>query len=208
MRFIARIFLLLLAPLALRAADLSEQVIAEMNLARTNPQQYAQIVATQTAGSHGVEGDKAFAEAIHFLSKARPLPALSSSPGMANGALSYVLSMGPIGGRGHKGPDGSQPWDRMARFGKWIGGAGEDIDYGVHDARAIVVRLIVDDGVRDRGHRKNIFNSNFHVAGAASGFHATYGSMCVIDFAVGFVETPGRVASAATTAATSHVAPL
>jgi uncharacterized protein YkwD len=103
--------------------------------------------------------------------------------------------MGPIGGRGHKGRDGSQPWDRMARFGKWIGRAGENIDYGVRDARAIVVRLIVDDGVRSRGHRKNIFSRDFRVAGAASGYHATYGGMCVINFAGGFIESAGRVAS-------------
>ena len=102
--------------------------------------------------------------------------------------------MGPIGGRGHKGSNGSQPWDRMARFGKWTGHAGENIDYGAHDARAVVVRLIVDDGVAGRGHRKNIFSREFHVAGAANGFHAAFGSMCVIDFADGFVEA-GRVAT-------------
>jgi len=187
--------MLALAPFALRASDLPEQVLAEINLARTAPQQYAQIVASQTAGSHGSEGDRAMAEAIHFLEKARPMPPLVASPGMSNSALSHVLAMGPIGGRGHQGTDGSQPWDRMARFGKWIGHAGENIDYGVHDARSIVVRLIVDDGVAGRGHRKNIFCSDFRVAGAATGFHATYGAMCVIDFATGFVETPGRVAS-------------
>jgi uncharacterized protein YkwD len=83
----------------------------------------------------------------------------------------------------------------MARFGHWIGQAGENIDYGLHDARSIVVRLIVDDGVRDRGHRKNIFNRSFTVAGAASGYHATFGAMCVIDFAGGFLEGGGRVAT-------------
>jgi uncharacterized protein YkwD len=83
----------------------------------------------------------------------------------------------------------------MARFGKWSGRAGENIDYGQHDARGTVVRLIVDAGVSGRGHRKNIFNSTFRVAGAAAGYHATYGSMCVIDFAGGFVEAAERVAS-------------
>jgi len=169
MKIIAGIFLFLLAPFALRASDLPEQVLAEINFARTAPQQYAQII-----------------------------PPLAASPGMCNSALSYVLAMGPIGGRGHKGTDGSQPWDRMARFGKWCGTAGENIDYGVHDARSIVARLIIDDGVSGRGHRKNIFSRDFHVAGAATGFHATYGAMCVIDFAGGFVEAPGRVASRTT----------
>jgi uncharacterized protein YkwD len=114
---------------------------------------------------------------------------------MCNSALSHVLEMGPVGGRGHKGANGSQPWDRMAQFGKWTGRAGENIDYGMHDARAVVVRLIVDDGVAGRGHRKNIFSREFHVAGVANGPHATFGSMCVIDFADGFVEAGSHVAT-------------
>ncbi|EDY15781.1 SCP-like extracellular [Chthoniobacter flavus Ellin428] len=195
-KFLTRLLVLALAPLAVHASDLSEQVLAEINLARTAPQQYAQIVASQAGNSHGGEGDRAVAEAVHFLQKARPLPPLTPSTGMSRGALSYVLESGPTGGRGHRGADGSLPWDRMARFGRQIGQAGENIDYGVHDARAIVIRLIVDDGVRDRGHRKNIFSSSYHVAGAATGYHATYGAMCVIDFAGGYVEGEhGRVAA-------------
>ena len=195
MKFLIYSLLLTLTTLTARASDLPEQVLAEINLARTQPQQYAQIVAAQSAGYRGIEGDRAVTEAINFLHKAHPLQALASSAGMSSSALSHVLDMGPSGARGHKGSNGSQPWDRMARFGRWIGQAGENIDYGMHDARSVVVRLIVDDGVRDRGHRKNIFNRGFTVAGAASGYHATYGAMCVIDFAGAFVETPGRVAS-------------
>lgn len=203
MKYLIRLLLLALIPAAARATDFSEQVLAEINLARTAPQQYAQIVAGHLAGYRGIEGGRVVNEAVRFLEKARPLAPLTASAGMSSCALSHVLEMGPVGGRGHKSGDGSQPWDRMARFGKWLGRAGENIDYGAHDARATVVRLIVDDGVRSRGHRKNIFNREFRVAGAASGFHATYGSMCVIDFAGGFVETPGRVATRA-----SQPAPL
>jgi uncharacterized protein YkwD len=194
-KFLFPILALALTPIATQASDLSDQVLTEINLARTAPQQYAQILASQAAGYRGVEGDRAVNEAIHFLEKAHPLPPLASSPGMCNSALSHVLEMGPVGGRGHKSANGNQPWDRMARFGKWIGHAGENIDYGVHDARSTVIRLIVDDGVSGRGHRKNIFSHDFHVAGAASGFHATFGSMCVIDFADGFSESSGPVAA-------------
>ena len=148
MKFLIPIIAVALAPLITHASDLSEQVLAEINLARTAPQQYAQIVAAQSAGYRGTEGDRAVSEAVNFLQKARPLPPLTVSAGMSSSALSHVLDMGPTGGRGHKGSNGSQPWDRMARFGRWVGQAGENIDYGNHDARSIVVRLIVDDGVR------------------------------------------------------------
>lgn len=197
MKFLTALLSLVLISSPAFAGDLAEDVIAEINLARTAPQQYAQILASRTVGYRGVEGEGVVREAIRFLEKQRPLPPLTLSPGMRNGALAHVLDMGPTGGRGHKGSNGSQPWDRIGRFGKWIGGAGENIDYGQRDARGTVVRLIVDDGVRGRGHRKNIFSSSFRVAGAAAGYHATYGGMCVIDFANGFVEAGGQVASRA-----------
>lgn len=202
-KFIARILALTLFASSAFAADLADDVIAEMNLARTAPQQYAQIVAAHTAGYRDGEAASAAREAIRFLQKQRPLPPFAVSEGIRNGALAHVLDMGPVGGRGHKGRNGSQPWDRMSRFGKWVGRAGENINYGHHDARATVVRLIVDAGVRSRGHRKNIFNSSFRVAGAAAGYHATYGSMCVIDFAGGFIESTGHVASRTTVRAGS-----
>ena len=197
MKFIARLLTLVFLATPAFAADLADEVIAEINLARTAPHQYAQIVAAHTASCRDGESASAAREAIRFLEKQRPLPPLATSQGIRSGALTHVLEMGPSGGRGHTGRDGSQPWDRMSRFGKWIGRAGENIDYGRRDARGTVVRLIVDAGVRGRGHRKNIFSSDFRVAGAAAGFHATYGSMCVIDFAGGFVETTGRVATRA-----------
>ena len=177
------------------AGDSSDDIVAEINLARTAPQQYAQILASRTAGYRGIEGEGVVRDAIHFLEKQRPLAPLTVSEGMRSSALTHVLDVGSRGGRGHVGSNGSQPPDRMERFGKWTGRWGENIDYGQRDARATVIRLIVDDGVRGRGHRKNIFSSDFHVAGSATGFSASFGSMCVIDFAAGFVEAPGRVAT-------------
>jgi uncharacterized protein YkwD len=76
----------------------------------------------------------------------------------------------------------------MAHFGAWQGFAGENIDYGHADARAIVVALIVDSGVPGHLHRANIFSRNFHVTGIAVAPHASYGTMCVMDFASGFTE--------------------
>lgn len=51
-----------------------------------------------------------------------------------------------------------------------------------------MISLIVDAGVRDRGHRKNIFMRDFGVVGVACGSHSRYGTMCVMDFAGGFIE--------------------
>ena len=162
-----------------------------MNLARTAPQQYAQIVA----GRHRGAGERAVAETVHFLEKARPLPPLTHSDGLSASALSHVLDLGPSGARGHTGRDGSTPWKRMARFGRWSGCMAENISYGESEARGIVVSLIIDAGVRGRGHRLNIFGRNLFHVGIACGSHAGYGTMCVMDFAGAFAEVEPRVAA-------------
>jgi uncharacterized protein YkwD len=40
--------------------------------------------------------------------------------------------------------------------------------------------------VKDRGHRHNLFNPKFRVAGAAIGEHKGYGTMVVVDLADAF----------------------
>ena len=195
MKFFPVLLLLpLLATAPLRADDLSAQVRAEINLARTAPRQYARIVAGHELGRRHTEGERVVEEAVRFLEKSRPLPPLTRSEGLSASALSHVLDQGPSGAFGHKGRDGSKPGKRKARFGQWSGRAAENICYGQQDARGIVVRLIVDDGVRDRGHRLNIFGREFRYAGIASGPHAAYGTMCVIDFAAAFKERAAEVA--------------
>jgi uncharacterized protein YkwD len=180
------LFLLALLPgLAAFAGEKCEQVLAEINLARTAPQEYARIVAERGGNSRDVD------EAVRFLQRARPLPPLSLSSGLSQGAQMHVSQQGPTGQFGH----GSNPFGRMEKFGQWVGCAGENISYGKFDARSIVCQLIVDSGVSGRGHRKNIFSSGYGTAGIAYGPHAHYGAMCVIDFAGRFIERGGAIAS-------------
>jgi uncharacterized protein YkwD len=41
----------------------------------------------------------------------------------------------------------------------------------------------VDDGVKDRGHRKSLLDPRFDEIGVSCGNHRVYGIMCVIDLA-------------------------
>ncbi len=170
-----------------RASATSEGVLAEINLARTQPQAYARIVAAEGAA------DRDTVEAVRFLERATALPPLATSAGLDQSSQLHVSEQGATGGCGH-GSGWNTPFSRMNKFGEWIGMAGENISYGRHSARGIVCSLIVDRGVSGRGHRKNIFSRAFGVAGAAVGPHASYGSMCVIDFAQQYVERGSRVA--------------
>lgn len=180
---------------------LEAKVVVELNLARQQPKHYAEILEArrpyfrsrtyQPPGQIPLitrEGWQAVAEAIRFLRRVKPMPPLVASRGLSRAARDHVNDHGPRGKMGHKGSDGSQPWERMNRYGSWSGNAAENISYGAARAREIVVSLIVDDGVPNRGHRKNIFNPAFRLVGVAIGTHKTYGNMCVIDFAAGFDE--------------------
>ena len=201
---------LLLLPLSLLAfqvanADESSSpvsgsaVVAEMNLARQNPALYATYLEEMRPLFNGnlfvsghtrirtKEGVRAVDEAIHFLRSAKPMPPLIFSPGMSKGAADHCANQAN-GGMGHNGSDGSNPGRRISRYGTWGASWGENISYGKTTARDVVIQLIVDDGLRARKHRKNIFNSNYNYAGAASGPHARYRCICNIDFAGEYAE--------------------
>ncbi len=175
-------------------------VIREMNLARTNPAQYATFVEELRSHFHGnilvfpgrtmlrtKEGVGALNEAIAFLRRAQPQAPLSVSPGMCRAAADHCTDQ-TNGRMGHGGSDWNNPGERINRYGRWGLIWGENISYGKSSARDIVLALIIDDGLRGRKHRKNIFNPAFGVAGAAFGSHALYRSVCSIEFAGNFAE--------------------
>jgi uncharacterized protein YkwD len=161
-------------------------VLRELNLARENPSLYATFVA-ESRPFHMIEHGRAVDEAVQFLKKARPLPPLTLSSGMSRASADHCAEQ-VEGQLGHDGADRSSPGDRISRYGTWSTTWGENISYGQKTARGIVLTLIIDDGVRSRGHRKNIFNPKFNFAGAAFGPHARYRTVCSIDFAGGYAE--------------------
>ncbi|WP_136514032.1 CAP domain-containing protein [Geomonas edaphica] len=181
-------------------ADLARQVLAETNLARTAPQRYANYLrefrkrfvgkAYRVPGTFNMvmtsEGTAALDEAVRYLARQRPVPALSWSPGLAEAADDLVREQTASGETGHGDAGGIK--GRIEDHGSWSSTIGENISYGPDTARMVVMGLIIDDGVRNRGHRKNIFNRAFATAGAACGPHPVYRTICVMDFAGGFKE--------------------
>lgn len=189
------------APAAALDEGLARQVLAEINLARTKPATYAGFIRDyrkqfrgklyiqdRTSRIQTSEGVLAVDEAIAYLSRQRFLPPLAWSDGLAAAAAELAEEQGESGGTGHAGRQGQGMQERVERHGTWERQIAENIGYGPSDARSMVMQLIIDDGVRDRGHRKNIFTAGFGVAGAACGPHPRFGTMCVIDFAGGFRE--------------------
>ena len=133
------------------------------------------------------ERSRAVDEAIRFLRGVKPLSPLVLSPGLCLAAADHCREQA-TGAIGHYGSNRTNPGERISRYGAFGQGWAENIAYGRHSARDIVIALIIDAGVPGRGHRKNIFNRTYDVAGAAYGPHAKFGSVCSIDFASGYSE--------------------
>lgn len=182
-------------------SEFEREVLQEQNLARTDPGRYANYVADWLRYYDGkvrqfpggmrittVEGRRGVVRAVRFLQAQEPLPPLSPSAGLTRAARDHVVDTGPKGWMGHFGSDGSEPADRISRYGKWYGRVGENITYGGTTARELVIRLIIDDGIPGRGHRENIFNPQFTLTGVAFGLHDDYDTMCVITYAADFEE--------------------
>jgi uncharacterized protein YkwD len=182
-------------------SPLEKAVVNEMNLARTSPKEYLSLLEQfkkyydgkllKLPGETPIltkEGTSAVAEAIRSLRSQKPVFPLSPSKGMTLGAKDHIRDLRTSGASQHKGSDGSQTWDRVNRYGTWEKIIGENISFGHNKARNIVMTFIVDDGVSNRGHRKNIFNPDFRLVGVACGDHPAYRTLCVITFAGGYRE--------------------
>ena len=182
-------------------SPLEKAVVNEMNLVRTSPKEYLSLFEKfgkyydgkllKLPGEIPIltkEGTSALAGTIRFLRSLKPVSPLSPSKGMSSGAKDHIRDLRISGASQHKGSDGSQTWDRVNRYGTWQKVIGENISFGHSKARNIVMTLIIDDGVPNRGHRKNILNADFRVVGVACGDHPAYRTICVITFAGGYEE--------------------
>ena len=186
-----------LAGLAYASPEISARaVLEEMNLARTEPLIYAEYLKEFRKNFEGKfyrlpgmvivvetnEGVAAVDEAINYLASQKPLPSLDWSPGLAAAAAELAEEQGKSGATGHNGLKSGGIAARVKRHqieGRIIG---ENIAYGPSSARGMVMQLLIDDGVPNRGHRKNHFNPKFARTGIFCGSHPRYETMCVIDF--------------------------
>ncbi|MDK9707324.1 MAG: CAP domain-containing protein [Desulforhopalus sp.] len=180
----------------------AEQVLAEINLARTNPVKYAEFLRELRRQFQGdsyyipgysvairtIEGPAAVDEAIDFLTRQKPLPPLIWSAKLAAVAAELAQEQSKSGAVGHEGGSSGGLLKRIKRSGIREKRIGENVAYGAITPRGIVIDLLIDDGVPGRGHRKNQFDRNFAKAGVSCGIHPRYQTMCVIDFAGAFKE--------------------
>ncbi|MFZ5429681.1 MAG: CAP domain-containing protein [Bacteroidota bacterium] len=188
---------------AARAEYLSENekaVILEINKLRNNPAAYAreylEPMLTMYKGNMLYmpgndpiitrEGITALKDAIKALKSAKPAPPLMPDQRLTKASADHQQEQSKTGKTGHKGSNGSSIDDRISRYGDWDKKIAENIFYGDPDARSVVLHLVIDDGVPNRGHRINFLDPGLRYVGVACGTHKTYRFLCVMNFAGGF----------------------
>jgi uncharacterized protein YkwD len=180
------------------------EVMKTFNFARSNPKGYVDLLRAYRGFFHAnvvsvpgsntdfetEEGIVPVDEAINFLDRLPAQAPLETGDSLRQAAIDHVKEQGATGRTGHFGADGSGPVERNMRHG---GGnqVAEVIAYGAADAEDVIRQLIVDDGVRDRGHRVLMFMDHLRYAGVACGPHPEFGTMCVIDMADTVDGKPG-----------------
>lgn len=199
---IALIPIVPIAALAQIAAPPAPSVLDALNRFRANPAAYATVLEEkrkyfignllEMPGEPNLitrEGVAPLDEAIQELRGAQAaLSQVELVQGLCRAAADHVSDTGGIGITSHIGTDGSNFTKRIARYGTWTGGASEVIDYGARDASEVILNLLVDDGVANRGHRKSLLDPRWRYAGIACGQHSVLRTMCVIDFAAGYQD--------------------
>lgn len=173
-----------------------KDIILEMNMLRYNPARYANQFMTwmgafydnKTLSIPGkvpiltTEGREAFLECLKVLSESEPVSILKPALGMSRACQLLVLDQSLTGKTGHKGSSNTTPIDRLKQFGSFTGHFAENIHYGDIEPRFVIISLLIDDGVKSRGHRKTLLSNDFNYTGIALGSHKTYGGMCVLTY--------------------------
>ena len=134
-----------------------------------------------------VEGENVFNEAIQYLKNLSPLPPFEWDDCLAQSAQEHVDDIGPKGLLLYQSSDGTEPEDRISKYGNYVDSLGENIDFGPNDEIGVIVSLTLDDGEEERPHRDNLFKNDYKKIGIACGPHQSEFQMCVMDMAYDFI---------------------
>ena len=139
-----------------------------------------------------VEGIDAFNDAISFLKSIKPLEPLIWDENLAKSAKEHVDDIGPKGLLQYQSSDGTEPEERICKYGTFIDNLGENIDFGPNDEMGVIVSLTLYDGEENRPNRENLFKTDYKKIGIACGVHQSEYQMCVMDFAYDFIPKDGN----------------
>lgn len=187
------------SPSAGNLDEFESALVEEINKIRSDPKSYVPLLERFRARFSGNaimldgnirvmsrEGTAVVDEAVAYLRTVAPAGVLAAADCLNASAEDLHEDQKKTGALGHKGSDGSGPGERIRKHCSVRGRTGESLSYGTYAGetpQAVVMQLVVDDGVRDRIHRIRMFDPSFMFIGVSCGAHPRLGFMCVINTA-------------------------
>ncbi len=158
-----------------------KEIILLINKVRTNPALFARTYLEKR------KNENEFAiECYNQLLNWKPQEILKPSKALSLAARDHATDLGEKGIVGHIGTKGEDAATRVKRYGNFTGaftGPWENCSYGHSEPLDIVLQLLIDNGVKSRGHRKNIMERFARYIGCSIKPHLVWNYNCVMDFA-------------------------
>lgn len=155
-----------------------KKLILIMNMARHDGPLFARTILTTYVEEKQVENSSYLRSLRKDLDKTEGLVPFQPEKDLTGAAQGHAMKSGQTGRVGHQ--------DFNKRFEPLMGNpynhVGENCSYGYETAMDIVISLLIDEGVKDHGHRHNILSVDFNSIGVAIRPHKTYRINCVMDF--------------------------
>lgn len=155
-----------------------KKVILFMNMARHDGPLFARTFLDAYVEANQVENSSYLRSLRKDLNKASGLLPMQVEEDLTAIAQGHALQSGKKGKVGHQ--------DFNKRFEPLLGNpynqVGENCSYGYESAMDIVISLLIDEGVKDQGHRHNMLSVDFNSIGVAIRPHRSYRTNCVMDF--------------------------
>jgi hypothetical protein len=155
-----------------------QKVILFMNMARHNGPLFARTFLDAYLKEKDIGRNSYVRSLQRDLKKTEGLAPLVPEQDLIEQAVIHAEATGESGRTGHQ--NFKQRFDPL--MGNPYALVAENLAYGHAEAIDIVMSLLIDDGIRDLGHRKNMLHPQFNAVGVAIRPHKTYRINCVIDF--------------------------
>ena len=104
------------------------------------------------------EGSSAIEEAIEFLKSQKQVGKLIFDENITKACKDHAHDIGVKGLTSHEGSDGKNISERIEKYCEWDGACAENLDFGFRNAENIILNLLIDDGVKERNQRYNLFH--------------------------------------------------
>ena len=156
----------------------SNAVVFYCNMARVDGKKFVETVLRPYLE---LVGDTAFSpylqSLVNQLNSKKSQPPLKHTLLLEMMAKSYATTAGRKGIVGHNRFD--QRFQLLISLRKTVG---ENCSYGIESPVGVVVQLLVDEGVANFGHRRNILSNTFKKIGVGFSHHRSYGINSVQEF--------------------------